>query len=293
MTPEEVPDTVTIEVRPGATVLITSDLHFAAERTESSGWAEEEISQALEQVQGPAVYVMAGDVFELWAGDDPTSEAAMASHPRFEAAVKDFASAADRHVVCLPGNHDGSLGWDTAAAEVPKRMGARIAFAVDLVLQGPQGPERVHIEHGHRHDPANAFQDPRDPVDTPLGQHIVKELLPDLATRDAGGVLAGVESLDDPRTFPSFISSRVFYRRLVKETRWLLIPVIIAVAIHFGLDLADSPLHLHLSASDFLIFDIVIVVLVVITAVVLILAGRHAWKGAQFTVMSKRGKNQN
>ena len=49
MTPEEVPDTVTIEVRPGATVLITSDLHFAAERTQSSAWAEEEISQALDQ----------------------------------------------------------------------------------------------------------------------------------------------------------------------------------------------------------------------------------------------------
>jgi UDP-2,3-diacylglucosamine pyrophosphatase LpxH len=293
MTREEVPDAVTIEVRPGATVLINSDLHFAAERTEASAWAEEEISQALEAIQGPAVYIMAGDVFELWAGTDPTAEGAMASHPRFEAAVKDFASGPDRHVVCLPGNHDGSLGWDPAAAEVPKRMGARITFAVDLVLPGPQGPERVHVEHGHRWDPANAFEDPRDPLDTPLGEHIVKELLPDLATRDATGVLAGVESLEDPRTFPSFISSRLFYRRLVKSTRWLLIPLIIAVAIHFGLDLADTPLHLQLSASDFLIFDIVVVVLAVVTAVVLILAGRHAWKGASFTVVSKRGKNQN
>jgi UDP-2,3-diacylglucosamine pyrophosphatase LpxH len=293
MTREEVPDTVTIEVRPGAMVLITSDLHFAAERTDSSAWAEEKISQALEAVEGPGVYIMAGDVFELWAGDHPTPEAAMASHPRFEAAVKDFASGADRHVLCLPGNHDGSLGWDAAAAEVPKRMGARITFAVDLVLPGPQGPDRVHVEHGHRWDPANAFQDPRDPLDTPLGEHIVKELLPDLATRDAAGVLAGVESLEDPRTLPSFISSRLFYRRLVKSTRWLLVPLVIAVAIHFGLDLADTPLHLQLSASDFLIFDIVVLVLAVVTAVVLLLVARHAWQGASFTVVSKRGKNQN
>jgi UDP-2,3-diacylglucosamine pyrophosphatase LpxH len=293
MTREEVPDTVTIEVRPGSTVLITSDLHFAAARTESSAWAETEISQALEAVEGPAVYIMAGDVFELWAGTDPTTEGAMASHPRFEAAVKDFASGPDRHVVCLPGNHDGSLGWDEAAAEVPKRMGARLAFAVDLALPGAQGPERVHVEHGHRWDPANAFQNPRDPVDTPLGEHIVKELLPDLASRDAAGVLAGVESLEDPRTFPSFVTSRIFYRRVVKETRWLLVPVVLAIAVHFGLDLADTPAHLHLSAKDFLVFDIAVVALAVVTALVLILAGRHAWKGASFTVVSKRGKNQN
>jgi UDP-2,3-diacylglucosamine pyrophosphatase LpxH len=293
MTREEVPDTVTIEVRPGSTVLITSDLHFAAARTESSAWAETEISQALEAVEGPAVYIMAGDVFELWAGTDPTTEGAMASHPRFEAAVKDFASGPDRHVVCLPGNHDGSLGWDEAAAEVPTRMGARLAFAVDLALPGAQGPERVHVEHGHRWDPANAFQNPRDPVDTPLGEHIVKELLPDLASRDAAGVLAGVESLEDPRTFPSFVTSRIFYRRVVKETRWLLVPVVLAIAVHFGLDLADTPAHLHLSAKDFLVFDIAVVALAVVTALVLILAGRHAWKGASFTVVSKRGKNQN
>jgi UDP-2,3-diacylglucosamine pyrophosphatase LpxH len=289
----DVPDTVTIEVRPGMTVLVTSDLHFAETRTEASAWAEQEVAQALENAQGPAVYIMAGDVFELWAGTKPTAEAAMASHPRFEAAVKDFASAPERHVICLPGNHDGSLGWDAVAAAVPQRMGARMTFAVDLVLPGPQGPERVHVEHGHRWDPANAFQNPRDPVDTPLGQHIVQELLPDLASEDAEGVLAGVESLEDPRTFPSFITSRIFYRRLVKETRWLLIPVILAIAVHFGLDLADTPLHLRLSARDFVVLDVAIVVLALVTALVVVFAGRHAWKGAASAVTEKRGKGQN
>ncbi|MBV9413132.1 MAG: metallophosphoesterase [Acidimicrobiia bacterium] len=293
MTTLDVPDTVTIEVQPGATVVITSDLHFAGTRTEASAWAEQEVCQALEAVQGPGVYVMAGDVFELWAGTQPTADEAMASHPRFEAAVKDFASGPDRHVVCLPGNHDGSLGWDAVAAEVPQRMGARMAFAVDLVLPGEQGPERVHIEHGHRWDPANAFENPRDPVDTPLGQHIVQELLPDLAARNAEGVLEGVESLEDPRTFPSFITSRVFYRRLLKETRWLLVPVVLAIAVHLGLDLADTPLHLHLSASDFVVLDVAIIVLAAVTALVVVLAGRHAWKGAALTVTEKRGKGQN
>jgi UDP-2,3-diacylglucosamine pyrophosphatase LpxH len=288
-----VPDIVTIEVRPGTTVLITSDLHFAAVRTEASAWAEVEMSLALENVKGPAVLIMAGDVFELWAGTEPTAQGAMDSHPRFAKAVKDFASAPDRHVVCLPGNHDGSLGWDGAAARVPESMGARMAFAVDLVLPGPQGPERVHVEHGHRWDPANMFTNPRDPVDTPLGQHIVQELLPDLATRDEAGVLAGVESLEDPRTFPSFVTSRVFYRRVAKETRWLLIPLILAIGIHYGIALLDAPARLNLRARDFLVFDLAIVMLAAVTALVLVLAGRHAWRGATFTAVGKRGKNQN
>jgi UDP-2,3-diacylglucosamine pyrophosphatase LpxH len=172
-------------------------------------------------------------------------------------------------------------------------MGAEMAFAVDLVLAGTHGPERIHIEHGHRWDPANKFENPRDPVDTPLGEHIVKELLPDLATRDAAGVLAGVESLEDPRTFPSFVTSRVFYRRIVKETRWLLVPVILAIGVHFGISLADTPLHLHLRARDLLVFDLAVVALAIVTALVLVLAGRHAWKGASFSMVSKRGKNQN
>src|SRR3954447_713249 len=289
----ELPDTVTIDVRAGTTVLITSDLHFAKQSTDASGWAEVEVAHALENVDGPAVYVMAGDVFELWAGTDPRAEDAMSSHPRYEAAVKAFGSGPDRHVICLPGNHDGSLGWDAVAAEIPQRMGARLAFAVDLVLPGAQGLERVHIEHGHRWDPANKFENPRDPVDTPLGEHIVKELLPDLADRDAAGVLAGVESLEDPRTFPSFVTSRVFYRRVAKETRWLLVPVILAIGVHFGISLADTPLHLNLRARDFLVFDLAVVALAIVTALVLLLAGRHAWKGATFSVVSKRGKNQN
>ena len=79
----------------------------------------------------------------------------------------------------------------------------------------------------------------------------------------------------------------------MKETRWLLVPVVLAIAVHYGISLADTPLHLHLQARDFLVFDLAVVALAVVTASVLVLAGRHAWKGASFSVVSKRGKNQN
>jgi UDP-2,3-diacylglucosamine pyrophosphatase LpxH len=289
-----VPDVVTVDVTPPTTVLITSDLHFATTRTEASAWAEVEMAQALQSETGPAVLILAGDVFELWAGADPDAAGAMAAHPLFPSAVKEFGQPADRHVICLPGNHDGRLGWDPVAAGVAKGLGARLAFAVELVLPGTGGGgERVRVEHGHRWDPANAFHDPRNALDTPLGQHIVQEILPDLAKEDESGVLAGVESLEDPRTFPSFVASRVFYRRLLKETRWLLVPLVLAVGLHFGIVLLDEPAKLHLRARDFVIFDVAVVLLALVTAGVVVLAGRHAWKGATIGVVDKRGKSQN
>ncbi len=92
---------------------------------------------------------------------------------------------------------------------------------------------------------------------------------------------------------PAWSPWRTRYRRNVKEWRWLLLPVILAIGVHFGLDLADTPLHLHFRARDFLVLDFAIVLLALVTALVLLLAGRHAWKGATFTVVSTRGKNQN
>jgi UDP-2,3-diacylglucosamine pyrophosphatase LpxH len=290
----QIPDTLTVDVTPGTTVLITSDLHFAATRTEASAWAEDEVGKRLEGIQGAAILILAGDVFELWAGTDPDAAKAMESHPRFATGVRDFAAHPQRRVLALPGNHDGKLGWDPVASAFVQGMGAELTFAVDLVLLGSDGPERVRVEHGHRWDPANVFQDPRDPLDTPLGQHIVQELLPDLATRDESGVFSGVEALEDPRTFPSFVASRVFYRRMLKETRWLLVPLILAIGIHYGITLIDAPARLHLTARDFVVLDVAIVALAMVTAVVIVIAGRHAWKSATETgTVAKRGKEQN
>jgi UDP-2,3-diacylglucosamine pyrophosphatase LpxH len=251
------------------------------------------MAKALGAVRGFGVLILAGDVFELWAGTAPNAAGSMSSHPQFAAAVKEFAAAPDRHVICLPGNHDGRLGWDPDAARVAEGLGARLAFAVELVLPDAGGPERVHVEHGHRWDPANMFHDPRNPLDTPLGQHIVQEILPDLAKEDSSGILAGVESLEDPRTFPSFVASRIFYRRLLKELRWLLVPLVLAVGLHFGIALLDEPAKLHLRARDFVIFDAAVVLIGLVTAGVAILAGRRAWKGATIGVVDKRGKSQN
>lgn len=291
----DVPDLLTIDVTPGTRVFVTSDLHFPRVPTEASKWAEAEVSRALREIEGPALLVLAGDVIELWAGEEPNAAAAMTTHPKFVHAVKAFGAQEARRVVCLPGNHDGRLGWDMEAVKVVQDdLGAELTFAVDLRLATPEGQRTVHIEHGHAFDPANRFEDPRDPHDTPLGQHIVQQVLPDLARSSDASLLHGVESLADPRTFPAFVTSRVFYHRVVRAARWLLVPLVFAIGIHYGITVLDEPARLRLRARDLVIFDLVVVVAVALTAAVLMLAGHRTWRSATSGGMNKeRGMGQN
>jgi UDP-2,3-diacylglucosamine pyrophosphatase LpxH len=275
-------------------VLVTSDLHFPGVPSEASQWTEKELSEMFGAVEGPAMLILAGDVIELWAGERPSAAEAMAAHPSFAAAVRAFGSHPGRRVVCLPGNHDGCLGWDPDAVRVVQQdLGAELAFSVDLALTTANGPRIVHIEHGHRWDPANAFHDPRDPLDTPLGQHVVQEVLPDLAASAESSLLQGLDALADPRTFPAFVTSRVFYRRLVKELRWLIVPLLVAAGIHYGIFLLDEPAKLRLTARDFVVFNIALVIVVLVTAAVLMLAGRRTWTSASSGMAHRRGRAQN
>jgi UDP-2,3-diacylglucosamine pyrophosphatase LpxH len=291
----EVPDLLTVDVAVGTKVFVTSDLHFPRVPSEASRWAESEVSRALGEIEGPALLVLAGDVIELWAGEEPSASAAMTTHPKFVHAVAAFNQREDRRVICLPGNHDGRLGWDTEAVRVVQDdLGAELTFAVDLVLATAEGVRTVHIEHGHAFDPANRFADPRDPNDHPLGQHIVQEVLPDLARSSDASLLHGVESLADPRTFPAFVTSRVFYHRVVRAARWLLLPLVFAIGIHYGITILDEPARLRLRARDLVIFDIVVIVAVALTALVLMLAGHKTWHSATSGgATAGRGREQN
>ena len=140
--------------------------------------------------------VIAGDGFELLAGPNPNIHRVLDAHAEFAAKVKAFpAGGTDRHVVVLSGNHDGPIAWDPdVVAALRDRLGATdIAVAVDLVLDTGDGPQRVHVVHGNQDDHYNAFIDVRSPIDTPMGHHVVRDVLPQLEKADKpGGLLEGV-----------------------------------------------------------------------------------------------------
>ena len=130
-------------------------------------------------------------------------------------------------VIYAVGNHDGDLAWDLKAADAVREMtGARLCLAADLILADGR---KVRVEHGHQLDPYNCFHDARNPLDTPIGHHVVREVIPRIEWLGRGWV-DGAHEMADPADFPSFVASRLVYRKLGRHLWWLVvIPLFVLV----------------------------------------------------------------
>jgi lysylphosphatidylglycerol synthetase-like protein (DUF2156 family)/UDP-2,3-diacylglucosamine pyrophosphatase LpxH len=300
-------DLLEIDVPAGGRVLVASDVHLAPTPTPASTAAASELAAVLTAWVGPGLVVFAGDLFELLAGDpgggaggnrpivDPAP--ALAAHPRLRDAVVAFAADPSRRVVCLVGNHDGRLAWDdAAAATVAAALGAELALAAELSVDTGRGCRAVRVEHGHRFDPPNAFADPRNPHDTPLGHHVVQEVLPTLGGASAGW-LDGIEDLSDPVMFPAFMASRAMYRRLVRHLWWLLVPVLAAVllevpAVEAALRATGEGRRMAAWPDRLLIAGGGVAAMLVVLGVGLAVVANRAWAGISAS-LGKRGWAQN
>ncbi len=142
-----------------------------------------------------------------------------------------------------------------------------VALACDLAVETGEGTQLVRVMHGHQFDQYNAFDDPRSPVDTPLGHHVVRQVLPKLASRDQpGSLLEGVRWCNgDPS---AFLGSRLLYRMVAGWLWWLAVPFAAALVLRF-LSFAPGvkPL-LHHHAERWLVwFGILVIAIAVIAAV--------------------------
>ena len=263
-----VADLLRLDVRRGDRVLVVSDLHLAPVPSDTSTQAAEELSELLNGFHQPGMLVIAGDGFEMLAAA-PDVAAILDSHPEFTDAVRRF--AADRHhrVVLTPGNHDGQLAWDPDSVAVLRdRLGVTdVALACDLAVETGDGTALVRVMHGHQFDQYNTFDDPRSPVDTPLGHHIVRQVLPKLASRDhPGALLEGVRWCNgDPA---AFLGSRLLYRMVAGSLWWLAVPFAAALVLRF-LSFAPGvkPLLSHHAERWLVWFGILVVAIAVVAAV--------------------------
>jgi lysylphosphatidylglycerol synthetase-like protein (DUF2156 family)/UDP-2,3-diacylglucosamine pyrophosphatase LpxH len=269
-TPEQffVPDLVTLEVRQGDRVVVVSDLHLAPVASEVSTRAADELSELLNGFHEPGMLVIAGDGFEMLAAA-PDVTAILDSHPQFTEAVKRFAEVQDHRVVLTPGNHDGQLAWDPDSVAVLRdRLGlADVALACDLEVATGNGSQLVRVMHGHQFDQYNAFDDPRSPVDTPLGHHVVRQVLPKLASRDKpGALLEGVRWCNgDPS---AFLGSRLLYRMVAGWLWWLAVPFAAALVLRFmSFAPGVKPLLSHHAERWLVWFGILVVAFAVVAAV--------------------------
>jgi UDP-2,3-diacylglucosamine pyrophosphatase LpxH len=291
-------DVLEITVDSGHRVVCVSDLHLRPTRTDASAWAASVLIKALDSMAGPATLVLVGDVLELWFIQPPDGPGSLGAHADLVQAIARFRAEPGRRVVYVLGNHDARLAWDGALlTAVHDRLGCEFAFAAELVAADRSGG-RIRVEHGHAHDPANAFHDPRDPRESPLGMHLVEEILPDLHFMERGA-LEGMDALSNPRTFPGFLSSRYFYRRVLGIAGWIVVPLallylarILASLILIATGQTESGLHAALG-QRFLGLDTLQLAVLVGVTLVAVQVARRGWRQGSEAVAERRGSTQN
>ena len=287
----DVSDRLDVTVAPGSKVIALSDLHLPPARTTVSGRCCEVLARTLAAETAPLTVVLAGDIVEMLAYPGRAAADVLDAHDDL---CRALAMVTDRggQVIYTVGNHDGDLAWDLkAATAVREATGARLCLAADLVLPGG---EKIRVEHGHQIDPYNCFHDPRNPLDTPLGHHIVREVIPKIEWLGRDW-LTGAHEMADPADFPSFIASRLVYRKLARHLWWLVLAPVVLFALVFP-ELGrvrdrypDAGRWLH----DGEILGYGALVDIAIIALIIAIVSRRAWTSISALALSGRGYSQN
>jgi UDP-2,3-diacylglucosamine pyrophosphatase LpxH len=288
----DVAERLDIPVQPGGKVIALSDLHLPPERTAVSGRCCDVIVRRLAAEDAPLTVVLAGDIVEMLAYPGAHAPDILAAHQDLCDALA-AVTARGGQVIYTVGNHDGDLAWDLKAGEaVRDATGASICLAADLRL--PDG-ELIRVEHGHQLDPYNCFHDPRNPLDTPLGHHIVREVMPKVEWLGRDW-LNGAHEMADPADFPSFLASRLVYRKLSRHLWWLiLVPVTLLAllrvpeVVQLRSRYPDASRWLH----DGEILGYGALVDIVVIALILGIVSRRVWTSISALALAERGYGQN
>jgi hypothetical protein len=80
----------------------------------------------------------------------------------------------------------------------------------------------------------NTIRDYNDPLDTPLGEHVVTELIPRLPIgwSAEGGNLRDIDRVFPLASIPDWLAGRLFYQLVTQLVRWLLLPLLVALVAH-------------------------------------------------------------
>jgi UDP-2,3-diacylglucosamine pyrophosphatase LpxH len=198
--------------------------------------------EALDDHDGPVELVLAGDFFDfLRIAEVPEGETRASvtmSRPEYRelfAALQRFASGGNRTVVYLPGNHDAEAWWNREIRAELERGGLVHEFALSYSAAYESDTDLVvYCEHGNQFDPTNTFRDYDNPLDTPLGDHVVTDLLPRLPSgwESEGGNLRDVDRVFPLAGITQWLAGRAYYVTATRIVRWLLLPLLILYAVH-------------------------------------------------------------
>jgi UDP-2,3-diacylglucosamine pyrophosphatase LpxH len=231
--------------------------------------------------------VLAGDFFDFLrmaqTGDVGANRAAVTlERPEYQAmfaALGRFAAGDGHRVTYLPGNHDAELWWNPAIRAELERRGLVHSFALSYGVAFASQPQRiVYCEHGNEFDPDNVIRDYNDPLDTPLGEHIVTEIVPRLPAR--GWIADALQIKEVERVFPlgvipEWVAGRLFYALVTQAFLLLLLPLLVA---YVGFEMVSFAMGEGVRAVNTLFVKIAydILLLVAVFSVFFLLARRIA-----------------
>ena len=221
----------------------------------------------LDRHDGPVELVVAGDFFDMLrmedAGGDGDGVAATITRPEYQGlfgALRAFAGSHGRRVVYVVGNHDAEAWWNPRIQRLLGEAGLVDVFGLSYSASFASLPEQlVYCEHGNQFDPSNTLMDYANPLDSPVGAHVVTELVRPIGS--GIGVTPSVDLREVSYVFPlaaipQWVAGRIFYRFLGQVLRWLLAPLVAvyvayeglaAVVRAFGGSLALRPLFLEVA----------------------------------------------
>ena len=291
-----------LELCENTLVVFVSDSHIGGDPGCDGFESPEELEALFAELadrEGPVELILAGDLFDfLQIGEVPegTNRAALTiSRPEYGslfAALGRFREAEGKCVIYLPGNHDAEGWWNPKIQETLRERGLVDEFAYHYLATIEVGGRRrtIYCEHGNQLDPANTVEDYHDPLDTPLGHHVVTDFTRRIAPY--GEVSPGLDLSEIKMVYPlvaipGWVASRYFYDFAGKVVSYLLLPLLVAYLAYrtaayllaggypvgFGGGGRELP-RLHEFFFDLTIFGL----LVLLISVVFFLVIRHAMR---------------
>src|SRR5215213_8100665 len=230
-------------------VVFVSDSHIGGDPGCDGFESPEELGARFEELaghEGPVELILAGDFFDFLQISPPPSGtnrvALTLSRPEYAGmfeTLKRFNEGEHNRVIYLPGNHDAEMWWNPEIQETLKEQGLVDEFALSYLASIEAGGERrtIYCEHGNQFDPANTIEDYGDPLDTPLGHHVVTDFTRRVAP--FGEVARGLDLSEVKNVYPlveipRWIASRYFYGAMGLVTAYLLLPLLVAYAVYRG-----------------------------------------------------------
>jgi len=236
-----------VELGDDVLVVFVSDSHIGGDRGCDGFESPKELGALFGELAGrdrPVELILAGDFFDFLQIGEVASGKNRASmtieRPEYKelfAALKRFREAEGKRVIYLPGNHDAESFWNQEIQETLRERGLVDEFAYYYLASVETGGQRrvVYCEHGNQFDPKNSVGDYHDPLDTPVGHHVVMDGTRRIAPYgeiSPGLDLSEIKIVYPLVAIPAWVASRYFYNMAGRVVSYLLVPLLVSYAIY-------------------------------------------------------------